>query len=127
MGGLANPRAHDITTRGTRRSGSHGRTNALALAATFAGAAQRRWLLAAGRWDVSADLPRLTMPITLVRGERAGLIPLATAETIRAAQPTAEVITLSNASRLPQADAPGAVVGMARGRMALAPAPMAAR
>jgi pimeloyl-ACP methyl ester carboxylesterase len=80
--------------------------------------ARRAYLESPERTDVEADLPRLTMPITIVWGERDGLIPLSVAEQIRAAQPSAEIVTLPHAGHIPQGDAPREVVAILRERLA---------
>ena len=79
--------------------------------------ARRAYLDSPERTDVDADLAHLTMPITIVWGERDRLIPLSVAERIREAQPTAELITLPNAGHIPQSDAPRQVATIIRERL----------
>ena len=79
--------------------------------------ARRAYLASPERTDVADDLPRLTMPLTIVWGERDGLIPLAVAERIRAAQPAAELLTLPDAGHVTQGDAPRAVAAIIRARL----------
>jgi pimeloyl-ACP methyl ester carboxylesterase len=80
--------------------------------------ARRAYLDSPERTDVSADLHRLTMPITIVWGERDQLIPLSSIAPLREAQTSAEVITLPNAGHVPQGDAPREVVAIIRERLA---------
>ncbi|MFN8516834.1 MAG: alpha/beta fold hydrolase [Chloroflexia bacterium] len=74
--------------------------------------ARRAYLDSPERTDVTADLPRLTMPITTIWGERDRLIPLAAIAPLRAAHPTAELVTLPNAGHIPQSDAPRDVAAL---------------
>jgi pimeloyl-ACP methyl ester carboxylesterase len=79
--------------------------------------ARRAYLDSPARTDVSTDLHRLTMPITIVWGERDQLIPLSSVAPLHEAQGSAEVITLPNAGHVPQGDAPRAVVAIIRERL----------
>jgi pimeloyl-ACP methyl ester carboxylesterase len=79
--------------------------------------ARRAYLDSPERTDVSADLRRLTMPITIIWGERDRLIPLASVAPLREAHPSAELVTLPNAGHVPQGDAPREVVAIIRERL----------
>lgn len=79
--------------------------------------ARRAYLDSPERTDVTADLPRLTMPITIIWGERDRLIPLASIAPLRTAHPTAELITLPNAGHIPQSDAPRDVAALILARL----------
>jgi pimeloyl-ACP methyl ester carboxylesterase len=80
--------------------------------------ARRAYLDSPERTDVTADLHRLTMPITIVWGERDQLIPLSSIAPLREAQASAELITLPNAGHVPQGDAPREIVAILRERLA---------
>ena len=79
--------------------------------------ARRAYLDSPERTDVAADLGHLTMPITIVWGERDRLIPLSVAKRIREAQPGAELITLPDAGHIPQGDAPRQIAAIIRARL----------
>jgi pimeloyl-ACP methyl ester carboxylesterase len=79
--------------------------------------ARRAYLDSPERTDVSDELHRLTMPLTLIWGERDRLIPLASIAPLREAQPHAELITLPNAGHVPQGDAAREVAAILRERL----------
>lgn len=79
--------------------------------------ARRAYLESPERTDMSADLDRLSMPITIVWGEQDRLIPLDSVAPLREAHPSAELIALPNAGHIPQSDAPREIVAFIRERL----------
>jgi len=79
--------------------------------------AQRAYLGGTEVTDVTADLPRVTAPTTLVWGERDRLIPLSHGRRLRDGIAGAELIVLPGVGHLPQADAPDRVVAIVRDRV----------
>lgn len=79
--------------------------------------ARSAYLASPERTDVTAELPGLTMPLTVIWGERDRLIPLSVAELIRSIHPGTEIITIPNAGHIPQGDAPREVAAIIRERL----------
>lgn len=79
--------------------------------------ARRAFLASPEPTDVTDDLPRLAVPITIIWGERDRLIPISVAHLIRSFQPATEIITLPNAGHIPQGDAPNEVARLILGRL----------
>ena len=79
--------------------------------------ARRAYLASPERTDVSADLPRIAAPTTLIWGERDRLIPLANGQRLRDAIRDAELIVLPGIAHGPQSEAPRAVVSIIRDRL----------
>lgn len=63
-------------------------------------------------WDRRADLSRLTMPVTVVTGERDLVCPPAEAEAIAAACPRGDCIVLPGVGHMPNLEAPEAMTGL---------------
>ncbi|MDP9372621.1 MAG: alpha/beta fold hydrolase [Chloroflexota bacterium] len=79
--------------------------------------ARRAYLASPERTDVSADLPRITVPTTLIWGERDRLFPFGNAGRLRDAIRGAELIVLPEVGHGPQAEAPREVVAIIRERL----------
>jgi pimeloyl-ACP methyl ester carboxylesterase len=72
--------------------------------------------------DVTADLPRIDAPTTIIWGERDGLIPLDNGIRMRDSIPRAELIVLPGVAHVPQAEVPWRVVALIRERLQPTPA-----
>ena len=82
-----------------------------------AGPARRAYLRSEEPTDVKQDLPRLSVPATIVWGERDRLIPLDHGEALRDAIADSELIVLAGVGHVPQTEAPREIVRIIEERL----------
>lgn len=82
-----------------------------------AGPARRAYLRSEEPTDVKQDLPRLSVPTTIIWGEQDLLIPLDHGETLRDAIAGSELIVLAEVGHLPQTEAPREIVRIIEERL----------